>query len=84
MRPFFEIRVGERIWLDGQGWDVAELTGTSVRLRSGSSVRLLSIASLTEAAPPAIGDDDMKISRCWTAASCNTAAVTRMYCSHVS
>ena len=58
MRPVFEIRVGERIWLDGQGWDVAELTGTSVRLSSGSSVRLLSIASLAEAAPPAIGDDD--------------------------
>lgn len=57
MRPVFEVSVGERIWLNGQGWEVTELTGSSVRLRAGSTVRVVSIASLAEALP-AEGDDD--------------------------
>ena len=51
MKPVFEVSVGERIWLDGQGWEVAEFTGASVRLQSGSTFRVVSIASLAEAAP---------------------------------
>ncbi len=50
--------MGERIWLDGQGWDVAELTGSNVRLTSGSSARLVSITSLAEASPASMDDDD--------------------------
>lgn len=58
MRPVFEVRVGERIWLEGQGWDVAELTGSNVRLISGSSARLVSITSLAESAPASMDEDD--------------------------
>ena len=58
MRPVFEVRVGGRIWLDGQGWDVAELTGSNVRLTSGSSARLVSITSLAEATPASMDEDD--------------------------
>jgi hypothetical protein len=28
----FELRVGGRVWLDGHGWEVAELDGATVRL----------------------------------------------------
>ncbi len=41
-----ELRVGGRLWLDGQGWEVAELTGTSARLQAGDTVRTVSISSL--------------------------------------
>ena len=41
-----ELRVGGRLWLDGQGWEVAELTGTSARLQDGDTVRTVSISLL--------------------------------------
>ena len=67
MRPVFEVSVGERIWLDGQGWEVVEVTGSSVRLQAGPTVRVVSIAALAEAAPasddPPDGDDADAASR---------------------
>lgn len=60
MRSVFEVKVGDRIWLDGQGWDVVELTGTNVRLSASSSLRVVSITSLAEAAPALIDDDDVE------------------------
>lgn len=40
----FEVRVGSRIWLDGQGWEVAELDGAAVRLRGANTVRTVSLS----------------------------------------
>lgn len=50
-----ELRVGGRVWLDGQGWEVSELTGAAVRLTSGASARTVSVAALLDALhdPPA-------------------------------
>lgn len=42
----FDLRVGGRVWLDGQGWEVAELTGDSARLLREGCLRTVSIASL--------------------------------------
>ena len=44
----FEVRVGNRVWLDGQGWDICELTGESVRLRGADTVRTVSLSMLAE------------------------------------
>ena len=55
----FEVRVGNRVWLDGQGWDVCELTGSSVRLRGHDSIRTVSLSMLADALidPPATAAD---------------------------
>lgn len=42
----FEVRVGSRVWLDGQGWDVAELDGAVVRLRTANTIRTVSLSTL--------------------------------------
>lgn len=38
--------VGARVWLAGQGWEVAKLTGDSVRLLREGQVRTVSVTSL--------------------------------------
>jgi transposase InsO family protein len=43
------LRVGGRIWLDGQGWEVAEISGSSVRLIAGDQLRMVSVTSLLNA-----------------------------------
>ncbi|GAA1436009.1 helix-turn-helix domain-containing protein [Microlunatus lacustris] len=45
----FELRVGVRVWLDGQGWEVAELDGATVRLLANGRLRTVSVASLANA-----------------------------------
>ena len=45
----FELRVGGRVWVDGQGWEVADLDGATVRLLSGGRLRTVSVASLASA-----------------------------------
>jgi hypothetical protein len=42
----FDLRVGGRVWLDGRGWEVPELTGYSARLLREGCLRTVSIASL--------------------------------------
>ena len=37
------------MWLDGQGWDVSELTGGAVRLTSAGAARTVSITALLDA-----------------------------------
>ena len=49
----FDLRVGGRVWLDGQGWEVAELTGTSARLVADGRLRTVSITSLIGTTEPA-------------------------------
>ncbi len=44
----FEVRVGNRVWLDGQGWDICELTGEFARLRSNDSLRTVSFSMLAD------------------------------------
>lgn len=57
------LKVGGRIWLDGQGWEVAEFTGSTVRLISGDQLRTVSVTSLlsasTDGAEEAAPDDDL-------------------------
>lgn len=57
----FEVRVGERVWLDGDVWSVDELGSEGVLLRSDRSVRRTALTSLTAAVPlgerPDAGDD---------------------------
>lgn len=45
----FELRVGGRVWLDGRGWEVAELDGATVRLLGDGRLRPVSVASLASA-----------------------------------
>lgn len=33
-----QLRVGGRLWLDGQGWEIAEITGSTVRLIAGDQL----------------------------------------------
>ena len=42
----FDLRVGGRVWFDGQGWEVVELTGTAARLSANGMVRAVSFTSL--------------------------------------
>ena len=42
----FDLRAGGRVWFDGQGWEVVELTGTAVRLRARDVIRTVSITSV--------------------------------------
>jgi hypothetical protein len=44
------------VWLDGQGWGVAELTGASARLIAEGRLRTVSITSLIGATDPAADD----------------------------
>lgn len=44
-----ELRVSGRVWLDGQGWPVSELTGSAVRLTSGGAARTVSVTGLLDA-----------------------------------
>lgn len=41
-----EVQVGSRIWFDGQGWEVAAIDGTTVRLLSNGSIRTIGIGQL--------------------------------------
>lgn len=41
-----EVRVGGRIWFDGQGWEVCEFADGVVRLTDGGRVRAVSVAAL--------------------------------------
>ncbi len=52
----YDLRVGGRVWLDGQGWEVAELTGRSVRLIADGRLRTVSITSLIGATEPTADD----------------------------
>lgn len=40
--------MGSRIWLDGQGWEVAELDGVAVRLRGADTVRTVSLSMVAQ------------------------------------
>lgn len=57
MQSSFEARVGSRVWLDGQGWEICELTGDSVRLRGTDSIRTVSMSTLADVIidPPTSG-----------------------------
>lgn len=66
-----EVRVGRRVWFDGQGWEVAELTDGMVRLAAGGRIRAVSItallASLHEGADPDdTTTDDEQHTDIWT------------------
>lgn len=52
----YDLRVGGRVWLDGQGWEVAELTGGSARLIADGRLRTVSITSLVGATEAAVDD----------------------------
>lgn len=45
----FEARLGSRVWLDGQGWEICKLTSDSVRLRGRDSIRTVSMSTLADA-----------------------------------
>ncbi len=44
----YELRVGGRVWLDGQGWEVVELVDGAVRLSSARGVRTVTLSSLLD------------------------------------
>ena len=44
--PDLQLQVGGRLWLDGQGWEVAEISGSTVRLIAGGQLRTVSVSSL--------------------------------------
>lgn len=44
----YDLRVGGRVWFDGQGWEVSEITGAAVRITSASGVRSVSVSSLLD------------------------------------
>ena len=74
--PAFELRVGGRVWLDGQGWEVAELTGHTVRLITDGRLRTVSVTSLIGNDPV---DDDLPDSRSedlWTVPAVVLAGLT--------
>src|SRR5699024_9976126 len=46
-----EVRVGTRLWFDGEGWAVCEVRGTSVRLQGdGGRYRTAAVTDLLEGA----------------------------------
>ncbi|QQB64034.1 helix-turn-helix domain-containing protein [Kytococcus sedentarius] len=47
----FEVRVGERVWLDGQPWLVEELSGASALIRHGSTFHRVALERLRSAVP---------------------------------
>jgi putative transposase len=73
----FELHVGGRVWLDGQGWEVAELNGATVRLLGDGRLRTVSVASLANAfaddpKPGPNPSDD----QCWTVPAVVLAALS--------
>ncbi|MFT4294624.1 MAG: hypothetical protein QM582_04350 [Micropruina sp.] len=50
-----EVRVGDRVWFDGQGWEVSELTNGVVRLTDGGTIRAVSITTLLASLHEATG-----------------------------
>ena len=64
-----EIRIGEKLWLDGQSWLIAAVGPTSVRLTSaGGTHRTAAIEELMQSATalggPIDGDADVKALGC--------------------
>ena len=43
-----EFKAGDRVWYDGQGWEVSQLADGFVRLTAGGRIRAVSIGSLLE------------------------------------
>jgi len=73
----FELRVGGRVWLDGQGWEVAELTGSTVRLIADGRLRTVSVTSLI--GDDQIGEEEVQASRTedlWTVPAVVLAGLT--------
>lgn len=52
-----ELRVGGRVWFDGQGWEIAELDGATARLLSNGRLRAVSITSLLTVRQVDLPDD---------------------------
>lgn len=74
----FEVRVGGRVWLDGQGWEIAELAASSVRLRTADQVRTVSMSMLADAFVDAESSDDAAGSgRSWEIPSVVLAGLSR-------
>lgn len=46
--PDLQLRVGGRLWLDGQGWEIAEITGSTVLLIAGGRLRTVGVTSLLD------------------------------------
>lgn len=44
-----ELRVGSSVWFDGQGWTIAELSGSGVRLLAEGRARMVSLSVLANA-----------------------------------
>lgn len=59
------LRVGSRVWFDGQGWEVSELTGASARLHAGGAVRTVSVSSLVGSTVDAKQPDPSAASPDW-------------------
>lgn len=75
----FEVRVGNRIWLDGQGWDICELTGESVRLRGADTIRTVSLSMLADVVidPPESGEEAVVPAGAWEIPAVLLAGLTR-------
>lgn len=73
--PVYDLRVGGRVWLDGQGWEVAELTGRCARLIADGRLRTVSITSLVGATEPA-ADDVQEVGSLWVTSSVVLASLT--------
>ena len=43
-----QLQAGGRLWLDGQGWEVAEISGATVRLIASGQLRTVSVSSLLD------------------------------------
>ena len=58
--------MGGRVWLDGQGWEVAELTGTTVRLIADG--RLRTVRATSRIRNDQVGDElpDSRPEDLWT------------------
>lgn len=52
-----ELRVGGRVWFGGQGWEIAELNGSTARLLSNGRLRAVSITSLLTVRQVDLPDD---------------------------
>ena len=77
--PSFEVRVGNRVWLDGQGWDICELTGESVRLRGAESIRTVSLSMLADVVidPPESSEEAAVPAGAWEIPAVLLAGLTR-------
>ncbi|WP_026820835.1 hypothetical protein [Arthrobacter castelli] len=45
-----EVRAGANVWFDGAMWQVDEVTGAGVRIRSGGTVREVHVGAFSESA----------------------------------